>query len=518
MTATPLSDRPPSWVRSMLLALGFAALATVSVFALASVPTRSDLTEADQKRVDAVTALPTDFSKAEAFETMSGGAATSRAIVNANAFSQFSANLSFADQEDFRLGNALFRKLWVSSPASTQASDGLGPLFNARSCQRCHIKDGRGHPHAEGSDIVAVPMLMRLAIPPRTETEIAAIASGTMQRIPEPTYGGQIQPAAVPGLTGEATVRVTYEEEEIVLNGGEVVSVRHPTYHLDDLGYGSMDPEVTVSPRVAPPVIGLGLLEAIAVEDILAQADPEDLDGDGISGRPSWFVDPETNERVLGRFGWKASNPTVRRQSADAFNGDIGISNPLFQAAHGDCTEAQTACLEAPTGVQERLGPTEAPDPVLELVTFYAENLAVPARRDVNNPDVLRGKEIFHAAGCASCHTPKYVTSRTASHEAHRFQLIWPYTDMLLHDMGEGLADGQTVGSADGQEWRTPPLWGIGLTETVNGHTFFLHDGRARNVLEAIIWHGGEAQAARDYVADLAPEDRAALIRFLNSL
>ncbi len=205
-------------------------------------------------------------------------------------------------------------------------------------------------------------------------------------------------------------------------------------------------------------------------------------------------------------------------QSAEAFAGDIGISTPIVTDAFGECSIAQQDCRDMPSGVQPRLGEVEAPDPVLPLVAFYSRNLAVPARRDVDDPQVLAGKAVFYKTGCASCHTPKFVTSRAAEGEAQRFQLIWPYTDMLLHDMGEGLADGRPVGSASGQEWRTAPLWGIGLTETVNGHTFFLHDGRARNLLEAILWHGGEAEAARDRVVEMNPEDRSALIRFLESL
>lgn len=311
---------------------------------------------------------------------------------------------------------------------------------------------------------------------------------------------------------------ITYEETAVALNGGETVMLRRPTYSVDDLGYGPLDPDVMLSPRVAPQMIGLGLLEAIHPADILANADPDDLDGDGISGKPSWVRDPETGDLVLGRFGWKASNPTVHTQTAGAFNGDIGISNPGAPDPHGDCTEGQPACREMPTGVQERLGDTEAPDPILDLVVFYSRNLAVPARRDVDDPDVLHGKELFYDTGCAACHRPKFVTSREAQDPELRFQLIWPYTDMLLHDMGEGLADNRPVGDASGTEWRTAPLWGIGLTETVNGHTFFLHDGRARNLLEAILWHGGEAQTARDTVVAMTPDERAALIRFLESL
>jgi CxxC motif-containing protein (DUF1111 family) len=245
-------------------------------------------------------------------------------------------------------------------------------------------------------------------------------------------------------------------------------------------------------------------------------ADPDDRDGDGISGKMQLVR--KGGEVRLGRFGWKAENPSVRAQSAGAFAGDIGISSPDAPFSHGDCTEAQTGCLALQTGVQPRLGDTEAPDPVLDLVTFYSQNLAVPARRNVDDMQVLRGKELFYRAGCASCHTPKFVTRRDAGQKAHAFQLIWPYSDFLLHDMGEGLADGQQVGLADGSEWRTPPLWGIGLTQTVSGHTFFLHDGRARNLTEAILWHGGEARDARDGFAAMQAGERAALIAFLESM
>lgn len=478
---------------------------------------RPDLTAEDAARVAAVAAPAESFSEPEAFEAMAGGAATSRAKPSGDAFSHPSANLSFESEQDFKLGNGLFKKLWVSSPSSTQASDGLGPLYNARSCQRCHLKDGRGHPPA-GPEDDAVSMLIRLSVPPRTAAEEQALADGDVLRIPEPTYGGQLQDFAVPGLKAEGRIEVSYEAIPVELSGGETVVLRRPAYRIVDLSDGPMDPNTMLSPRIAPPMIGLGLLEAIHPADLEGLADPQDADGDGISGRISRVRDPETGEMAIGRFGWKASAPTIRAQSADAFSGDIGISTPLHTAAWGECTERQAACRGAPSGVQTRLGDVEAPDPVLDLVAHYARNLAVPMRRDVGDPEVLRGKEAFYAAGCPACHVPKFVTRRDAEDPAHRFQLIWPYTDLLLHDMGDGLADGRPVGSASGREWRTPPLWGIGLTETVNGHTQFLHDGRARSLLEAVLWHGGEAQAARDTVAAMAPEERAALIRFLESL
>lgn len=477
---------------------------------------RGDLSPKDLARVRAVTRPTSDFSKAEPFEIRQGGAGTSQHGANRDAFSQFAPNITFAEEQDFKLGNALFTKLWVSSPSSTQASDGLGPLFNARSCQSCHVKDGRGHPPEGDRD--ATSMFLRLARAPATPEERSKLERLDVMSLPDPVYGGQLQDQAVPGLSAEGRMMIRYDEQPVTLSGGETVMLRKPTYSVANLAYGPLDPTTTLSPRIANPMIGLGLIEAIAEEDILAGADPDDLNGDGISGKAARARDHRTGEIKLGRFGWKAQNASVRDQSSSAFAGDIGISTPDDPRSFGDCTPQQAACLANAIGVQARLGDTEAPNPVLDLVTFYAKNLAPPARRDVENAQVLRGKQLFYASGCTACHTPKFVTSRKADNKAQAFQLIWPYSDLLLHDMGEGLADGQAVGDATGTEWRTPPLWGIGLTKTVNGHTFFLHDGRARSLTEAILWHGGEAQAARDAFAAANPEDRKALITFLESL
>ncbi|MCA1438769.1 c-type cytochrome [Ensifer sp. IC4062] len=479
-------------------------------------PEREDLSEHDRARVRTVTRPTTDFSKAEQFEALSAGAATTIAPVDRQVFSQFSANLPFEAEQNFKLGKALFEKLWVSSPSSTQASDGLGPLYNARSCESCHPRDGRGRPPEGASD--SMSMFYRLARAPRDDAEREMIASHTALNFPDPVYGAQLQDSAVPGLAAEGRVAITYTEERVRLAGGETVSLRKPHYTIAGLGYGPLDPTTTLSPRVASPMIGLGLIETIHEADIFALADPEDRDRDGISGRPALIRDAKTGTMMLGRFGWKAQSPTLRRQTADAFAIDIGLSSPDDDRSHGDCTEAQTGCRAFPTGVQERLGPVEAPDPVLGLVTFYASNLAVPARRKASFPETLRGKRLFYESGCTGCHAPKFVTRRDASHKEQAFQLIWPYSDFLLHDMGEALADGQQVGVADSREWRTPPLWGIGLTQTVSGHTFFLHDGRARNLAEAILWHGGEAEKARNAFAALPKDDRKALITFLESL
>lgn len=504
-------------MRLWLLALLVVLVPAVLAMAGETIPVRGDLSAEDLARVRAVTALATEFDTAEPFEAMAGGAATSRATVNADAFSHFSANLSFGQEETFKLGNALFRKLWVSAPSSTQASDGLGPLFNARGCQSCHLKDGRGHPPA-GPDDDAISMFLRLSVPPQSEEQRALLASHGANVIGDPVYGTQLQDLAVPGVAAEGRMAISYGEEPVTLGDGTVVNLRVPSYAIADPGYGDFDSDLMISPRVAPQMIGMGLLEAISEADILANADPDDADGDGISGRANTVHDPASGGPALGRFGWKAGMPSVRAQTAGAFAGDIGISSPLADLPYGDCTPAQAACFERPTGEQARLGATEAPDPVLELVTFYSQNLAVPVRRNVDNPQVLRGKQLFYDTGCANCHVPKYVTSRDAELDVHRFQLIWPYTDLLLHDMGEGLADHRPEGEADGYEWRTAPLWGIGLTEAVSGHTQFLHDGRARSILEAVLWHGGEAQDARDAVVGFDTADRDALIAFLESL
>ncbi|WP_421917518.1 di-heme oxidoredictase family protein [Mesorhizobium sp.] len=477
---------------------------------------RTDLDAKDLARVIAITRPTTDFSKPEQFELMQGGAGTSRKDVNRDSFSHSSANITFEEEGTFKLGNAIFRKNWVSSPSSTQASDGLGPLFNERACQNCHLKDGRGRPPEGGRG--STSMFLRLARQASTEQEKARLADRKVLNFADPVYGTQLQELAVPGLRGEGRMRVEYQEQRVTLGDGSVVSLRRPFYWVDDLAYGPLDPRTTLSPRLTPPMIGLGLIEQIAAGDILARADPKDRDGDDISGSPNIVRDAATGELTLGRFGWKAQAPSIRQQSADAFSGDIGISTPEVPRHWGDCTDAQKDCLAMPNGVQERLGPVEAPPPVMDLVTFYSQNLAVPARRDLDKPEVLAGKKLFYDMGCTSCHTPKFVTRRDTPNKAQAFQLIWPYSDFLLHDMGEGLADGQQAGDATGNDWRTPPLWGIGLTGTVNGNTFFLHDGRARNLTEAILWHGGEARKARDRFAAAKAADRDALIKFLESL
>jgi CxxC motif-containing protein (DUF1111 family) len=421
-------------------------------------------------------------------ELLPGGAATVRSTGDARAFSQPSANLPLERQFDFKLGDGVFRKLWVSAPSSTTSSDGLGPLYNARGCQSCHLRDGRGRPPEPGE--AASSLLLRLSLP-----------NGD----PDPVYGRQLQTFGIQGHAAEGRVVLEWEEEEVTLSGGERAALRRPRWSVQNWGYGLPSTGLMLSPRIAPLMIGLGLLEAVPQAEITAGADPEDRDGDGISGR-----------LPRGRFGWKAQARTIEEQAADAFLADMGLSTPLHLAPYGECTEAQPACREAPHGAP---GPEQPEvDPKLfELVAFYARNLAVPARA-APTPEVLRGRALFRDAGCAACHRPSFTTGEVPGRPEHSRQRIWPYTDLLLHDMGEGLADHRPEGAADGREWRTAPLWGLGHTRTVSGHEQLLHDGRARGPLEAILWHGGEAQASRDRVVGMTPADRAALLAFLGSL
>ena len=494
----------------VLAANGAFAASNLSDLHLKVVPRTAE----EAARIETVVRPTTDFTQAERFEANQAGAATVRVSDTKHAFSQASGNISFERELEFKVGNGLFKKLWVSSPSSTLASDGLGPLFNARSCQRCHLKDGRGHP-PEGPHDSNVSMLMRISVP---GGNAPAEIEEYLATLPDPTYGGQLQDLTIAGHNAEGAFKITYEEEEITLSGGETASLRHPTYSIENKGYGALHPDAMLSPRVAPQMIGLGLLDAIPVGDILANADPDDADGDGISGRAQIVMSAEYGVPMLGRFGLKAGKPSIWEQSAAAFAGDIGISTTLHPAGYGDCTARQATCRAAPDGNTPVHDHAEISDEALELVSFYSSNLGVPARRDVDDPKVLKGKQVFYEIGCTSCHTPKFVTHRLEDQPEQSFQLIWPYTDMLLHDMGPGLADNRPEARANGQEWRTPPLWGIGLTEQVSGHSYFLHDGRARSLLEAVLWHGGEAEAQKQAVIDMPPDNRTALIRFLESL
>ena len=401
----------------------------------------------------------------------------------------------------------------------TKAADGLGALFNSRACSGCHIRNGRGHPVDENdNDAGATSMLLRLSIPPQTPEQLRDHLDGKLANIPDPVYGGQFQDFSIAGIDAEGRVKVTYQTTEVSLAGGETVTLRKPNYEMTNLAYGPLHPDIMVSPRLAPPMIGLGLLEAIPDRTLIAASDPQDADGDGISGRLNQVWDIAKEDMAIGRFGWKAGMPTLDQQNQNAFQFDIGLSTPLYPNSSGDCTAAQTACLNAPDGNDPEFENLEVHSVMTDLVLYYVRNIAPPARPKANDTDVVAGEAIFEAIGCTSCHTPRYQLPERADLPEQSGQVIWPYSDLLLHDMGEGLADHRPEAQASGREWRTPPLWGIGHAQQIDPRASFLHDGRARTLLEAILWHGGEAENARDAVTKLTPSERSQLLAFLKSL
>lgn len=424
-------------------------------------------------------------------EASGGDGTTSSADMNA--FGDSARNLSNDERRTFEIGDSFFTQNWVTAPSSTDIRDGLGPLLNAHSCSSCHLLDGRGSPEANEPGL-----LLRLSVPGDGGPE------------PDPVYGDQLQDEAILGVEPEGTVRVVYVEEKGTFADGTGYALRRPIHDIDDLAYGPLSVDVMISPRLAPPVFGAGLIEAIPESDIVAASDPDDADDDGISGRANYVLDIATGEMALGRFGWKANVPTVAQQVSGAFLGDIGITSDM--RPDEGCTIPQTTCLEAPSGGSPEIG-----DELFADVVFYNKTLAVPARRNLDDPDVMAGAGFFLQLGCDHCHQPR---QETGDYEiaALAQQVIYPYTDLLLHDMGPALADGRPDGLATGTEWRTPPLWGLGLNAVVNGHEFYLHDGRARSVEEAILWHDGEASSARDAFKELSVLQRQQLLDFLESL
>jgi CxxC motif-containing protein (DUF1111 family) len=422
-----------------------------------------------------------------------GGAMT--IVSNSNQAFSFPAPSLSVDALDFHNeGDAGFEAAFVSAPASI--NPGLGPLFNATSCTGCHAGDGRGRPPLAGGEALG-GMLFRISA-------AGTDAHGGPNRMPG--YGGQLQDRALFGHVPEGTVRIQYRDSVVPLSEGESVTLRIPTYTLENLWKPLPSPPL-LSPRVAPPVFGLGLLEAVSEATILERADAADANADGVSGRANYVFDVKAGAARIGKFGWKSNNPSLLQQVAGAYNNDMGVTTPYFPVEN--CDGDREACFVHDPDVDSL---------TLAQVTFYVQTLAVPARRIWNDPTVQRGEKLFKSSGCAACHAPELRTGAVAAEPWRSNQTIRPYTDLLLHDMGDGLGDGRPDYLASGNEWRTPALWGLGLSGTVNGHTFLLHDGRARNVLEAVIWHGGEAAAAREKVRALSPGDRAALLAFLNSL
>ncbi|MEM8887205.1 MAG: di-heme oxidoredictase family protein [Bacteroidota bacterium] len=435
--------------------------------------------------------------KPEAGEELSGGSGT---VFNASAsaFGYPDKNLNAEEALYFFTGNSLFNQSWVTAPASTTARDGLGPLFNARSCSSCHLRDGRGRPPAFDGE-KSHGLLLRLAHGNNPH-------SGP---IADPVYGAQLQDRAIRKLEAEAEFKIIHKEITGTYPDGTPYSLCEPTYQIVNEKEGDINVS-EISPRIANQMIGMGLLEAIDEETLLSFADEHDSDGDGISGRPNYVWNVEANATTIGRFGWKANQPTLRQQVAAAFSGDLGITSSIFPEEN--CPPS-VDCDQIPNG-----GYPEIPDENLHKVALYSSSLAVPGRRDWKDEEVLKGKFLFAEANCGSCHIPKITTAKHPVFEAFSDKTIRPYTDLRLHDMGEALADNAGDYLANGREWRTPPLWGIGLFKIVNKHTYYLHDGRARNLEEAILWHGGEAEASKQAFMKMDKEEREQLIKFLKSL
>lgn len=391
-----------------------------------------------------------------------------------SAYEEAPPNLGEQAIADHDAGDEAFEEIFVST--EDHPNTGLGPTFNNISCVSCHIRNGRGMP-------VAGQLLVRVSDPDKS-AELSKL-------------GSQIQDFSILGEEPEASVDIEWVEIVGEYPDGTPYTLRKPRFAIQLASTGQYLPEtVAVSPRIPPPVHGLGLLEAISEEDIMALADPDDLDGNGISGKANRVWSEESNSLALGRFGWKSNSPTLLQQSAEAYVNDMGIHNSLYPDSNGQI---------------------EISDETLIAAAAYAQTLAVPARASINEPHVMHGESLFDAVGCVACHVDSYTTS-THKYPALENQEIKPYTDLLLHDMGEDLADYREDFEATGQEWRTAPLWGIGLAQTVLPYSGFLHDGRARTLEEAILWHGGEAEKSRESFAQLPAQDRQALISFLQSL
>lgn len=445
----------------------------------------------------------------EQSELLPGGEMTVKRLAH-RSYVAAGRNVGRVKELDFWTGFSFFRDPWVIAPASTLDRDGLGPLFITRSCVTCHHDGGRGPMSPEGIHQPA-SLIIRLG---STLEHVNAI---------DPTYGGQIQPRSVkllhPSIKNqpepEAWLDLQYDKVSGQFADGESYTLYKPTYALTKFSLGPLAKDIGLSPRYAPSIYGMGLLDAIDEKDLLAQEDPNDSDNNGISGRYNRVTNVVTKETdAIGRFGFKAKHPTLNQQVAAAFVGDIGITSPMFP--NEECTSVQVGCqkvakLGHPTGV-------EIPNKLLTLVNDFSAYIGVQPARNLDNKKTQQGRSLFYKASCHQCHTPSYVTNSNYSLPELANQKIWPYTDLALHDMGEGLADGITEFKANGQEWRTPPLWGIGLQRKLSSTARFLHDGRARSINEAILWHGGEAQHAKRHYINMTKTQRDALLVFIKSI
>lgn len=429
-----------------------------------------------------------------------GGKATTKSD-SIEAFSLPVKKLTKQERVDFFVGKSFFRQNWVQFPASVKSLEGLGPTFIATSCIACHDHDGRGRPPIKPEENFQA-LLFRISKPGQNPL------GGPVD---VPGYGDQIQNFSIPGVKPEARPQIKWIEESGKFADGGKYTLVKPEVSFKDPAYGELPKDLLVSPRVAPAVFGLGLLEVISEADILKNEDPMDRDQDGVRGHANFVWDHTHKKNSLGRFGWKANQPSLRQQTAAAFRGDMGITTSIFPDQN--CPLEQEECLKTPTKKTIELSDVD-----LNKVVAYSQLISVPERRLLETEIEIRGSQLMKELACVACHRPHFRTSNETPFKELREQDIYPYTDLLVHDMGEGLADNRPDFLATGREWRTPPLWGIGMIKKINRHTRFLHDGRARSLEEAILWHGGEGENAKNKYKALSKKDRETLVQYVESL
>ena len=441
-----------------------------------------------------------------------------KTVVPQEVYRQPVAGLTAKQKQVFLHGERVFTNFWMavnnpviplvwdlSQPGPAGGEWGLGPMFLATNCAACHLNAGRGRA-LDNSTSLAVQHVLRISLPGEGP-------HGSPKS--DPHYGTDIQmfdtvtrkdPEA---RAGEAEVYIDWTAKEFSFPDGETLVLRQPKVRIEKLNFGPLADGVMMSLRNSQAMVGMGYLEAISDKDILQVAQQQK--SQGLNGRPNYVRDDINKKQAMGRFGWKANQPSIRQQIAAAFAADIGVTSSLYPLT--ECTPVQHECLAAIKAPKPELRPD-----MWDALTFWTQALAVPERRDTDKPEVQRGEALFTSSGCAMCHVPEWRTGKYAAVPSISNQRIRPYTDLLLHDMGPDLADGRPDFKAGGNDWRTPPLWGIGLSKQVSASTSFLHDGRARNLLEAVVWHGGEAKASRDKFTALPAEQRKDLITFLESL
>ncbi len=403
------------------------------------------------------------------------------------------------DEEDIHiLGRSFFTIPWSQAPSVTTARDGLGPLYSANTCIHCHPNNGAGTPMKNG--FISRSLVMRLSIPNTQNMDDDLIEKNGF--VPEPTYGGQLSLHSNTNTPFEGRISLNYKNIILKYEDNSTCKIQKPTYSINKLQYGEFDKNVNIAPHIGLALIGLGAIEMIEEKDILAKEDIYDKDKDGISGKANWVYNPESNTTELGRFTWKAAAATVKQQAANAAHNDMSLSNPIYPG--DNCTDKQVECLKANQGIHD----FDLPMYRLDAIAFYLKTLRIPRERKTAN--FAKGKKIFNSLGCVKCHTSEYKLSDGNT--------IKPYSDFLLHDMGDALSDGHTMFKASANEFRTPPLWSMGLYEKASGKMALLHDGRARNIEEAILWHGGESTSQQGAFKALNKQDRNYLIEFLKGI